>query len=110
MNSQVSEYINAAPEAQKQIMEQLRNLIHQAIPNVKEEFKWSRPVFSAGKDFAYFKTTKAALTLGFSDYKKLHDPDHLLEGTGKDMRHIKIKKPEDINQQLLIEWFKAAAK
>jgi len=110
MNPQVSEYINAAPEAQKQIMEQLRKLIHKAIPNVKEEFKWSRPVFNAGKDFAYFKTTKIALTLGFSDYKKLHDPENLLEGTGKNLRHLKIKKPEDINQELLIEWFKAAVK
>jgi hypothetical protein len=29
----------------------------------------------------------------------LDDPDHLLQGTGKKMRHVRISKPEDARQE-----------
>jgi hypothetical protein len=105
-NSQVSEYITQAPREQKNIMETIRSLVHETIAGTTEEFKWSRPVFSAGKDFAYLKTAKAYVTLGFFAFEKLSDPDQLLEGTGKDMRHIKIKKADQINRDLLVQWFR----
>jgi hypothetical protein len=110
MNNDVTAFINAAPEEQKQIMETLRNLIHESVTGVEEEFKWSRPVFKKGKDFAYLKTAKNYVTLGFFHFQNLNDPDGLLEGTGKDMRHIKIKKAADIDQRMLKEWVAASVK
>jgi len=109
VNKDVTEYINTAPEEQKKIMETLRQLVHEAVPGVQEAFKWSRPVFNAGKDFAYLKTAKAYVTLGFFQFDKLPDPNGLLEGTGKDMRHIKIKSHQSIDKALLQQWLQAAA-
>lgn len=110
MNDQVTEYINNAPAGQKEIMEQIRKIIHDTLPGLTESYKWSRPIFSAGKDVAYLKATKAYVTLGFFHFDKLEDPNNLLEGTGKDMRHIKLKKAEDIDKALLKKWFTALAK
>ena len=109
MNEQVTAYINAAPDEQKNIMTLLRQLLHQTLPGLQEEFKWSRPIFRTTKDVAYFKTAKAYVTLGFFDFASLDDPHHLLEGTGKDMRHIKLKTAKDIDTALLKKWFVAAA-
>lgn len=109
MNEQVTAFINNASAEQKEIMLQIRQLIHNSVTDVQEDFKWSRPVFRKGKDFAYLKTAKAYVTLGFFQYQKLNDPDGLLEGTGNDMRHIKIKKSSDINPTLLKDWFTVAA-
>ena len=109
MSPQVTDYINQSPAGQKIIMEEVRQLIHQTVPEVKESFKWSRPVFGTVKDFAYLKTAKAYVTLGFMNFKKLEDPNNLLEGTGKEMRHIKIRKPGDIDKDLLKKWFKTLA-
>jgi len=109
-SKQIADYIAAAPGDQAVFMEKIREIIRQAVPNVEENFKWGRPVFSATKDFAYFKSAKAYLTVGFFNFHNLKDPDNLLEGTGKDMRHIKIKKAGDINETLLREWFAATAK
>jgi hypothetical protein len=106
MNLQVTDFINKAPEDQKKIMEAIRKLIHEVVPNVVEEFKWSRPVFKADKDFAYLQTTKKHVTLGFFNFEKLDDPNGLLEGTGKDMRHIKIKSMNDFDSDLLNDWFR----
>lgn len=108
MNPQVTEYITNAGTHQE-IMEAVRQLIHESVPHVVEEFKWSRPVFRATKDFAYLKTAKAYVTLGFFQFEKLSDEHNLLEGTGKDMRHIKLKSAADIDKALLREWFKAAS-
>lgn len=104
MNTQVTEYINNASVEQKEIMERIRTLIHQTVKNTIEDFKWSRPVFSRGKDFAYFKTAKSYVSFGLMQAQKIHDKNNLLEGTGKDMRHIKIKTSKDIDEELLKEW------
>jgi hypothetical protein len=109
MNEQITDYINNAPDEQKRIMEIVRGIIHENVPGVREEFKWSRPVFGKEKDFAYLKAAKAYVTLGFTNFKKLDDPDNLLEGTGKDMRHIKLKTADSIDRDLLRKWMVAAA-
>lgn len=103
-NEQVSGYINQAPEEHRLIMEKVRRLVHDNVHGAKEEYKWSRPVFSKGIDFLYLKNSKSYVTVGFFNFHKLDDPDHLLEGTGKDMRHIKVKQQHDLNESLLSRW------
>lgn len=106
MNIQVTDYIESASSEHQKMMKIIRELIHQSVPNVVEEFKWSRPIFKTTKDFAYFLTNKNYLTVGFTkDIEKLNDPNKLLEGAGKTMRHIKLKKMSDVNEELLKEWF-----
>ncbi|MCK9482014.1 MAG: DUF1801 domain-containing protein [Bacteroidia bacterium] len=106
MNEQITAYINNAPKEQKEVMEAIRSLIHQSVKNVKEEFKWSRPIFKSSKDFAYLQSNKNHVNLGFyKDFEKLNDPKGLLEGTGKTMRHIKLKNASDIDHKLLSQWF-----
>ena len=109
MNEMVTDYINKAPDEQKRIMNIIRQLIHENVKKVQEEFKWSRPVFGKEKDFAYLKTAKAYVTLGFFNFQKLDDPDNLLEGTGKDMRHIKLKSADTMDRDLLKKWIIASA-
>ncbi len=109
MNEQITDYINNAPDEQKRIMNVVRQLIHENVPGVREEFKWSRPVFSKKKGFAYLRTAKEYVTLGFSDFHRLDDPGNLLEGTGKDMRHIKLRSADTMDKDLLKKWIIASA-
>jgi hypothetical protein len=102
MNTQVTEYIENAPTEQKEIMQVVRAIIHQNVQNVVEEFKWSRPIFKTTKDFAYFLVHKNYVTIGFTkDIEKLDDANKILEGTGKTMRHIKLKHVSQIDSDLL---------
>jgi len=106
MNAAVTEYIAHAPGEQQEIMKAIRALIHQRIKNVIEDFKWGRPVFRLKKDFAYLQANKHYVNLGFyKNVEKLDDPDKLLEGTGKNMRHLKLRNVSDINSRLLSDWF-----
>jgi len=104
MNELVTKYISEAPEEQKRIMEDLRSIIHNEVPMVTESFKWGRPVFSTNTDFAYFKTAKSYLTFGIFNFDKIINNIDLLEGTGKDMRHVKIKKIGDLQPSIIKNW------
>ncbi|MBJ6118988.1 DUF1801 domain-containing protein [Pontibacter sp. BT310] len=107
MHPQVTNYIINSRN-QQEILQTIRQLIHETVAQVTEEFKWGRPVFRTNKDFAYLKTAKNYVTLGFFNFEKLSDPDNRLEGTGKGMRHIKIKTINELDRNLLTAWFKAA--
>lgn len=109
MNQQVTEYIENAPPEQKEIMERVRSIIHENIEDVVENYKWSRPIFSLNHDFAYLKNAKKHVTLGFFSFEKINDKYNQLEGTGKDMRHIKLKTMDDVDPALLKEWFTAVS-
>ncbi|MBD1397531.1 DUF1801 domain-containing protein [Pontibacter sp. JH31] len=108
MHPQITEYIICS-EKHKETLAALRELVHDSVPGLTEDFKWGRPVFRTQNNFAYLKSAKAYVTVGFFNFGKLHDPQNLLEGTGKEMRHIKIKNVSDIDSNLLKEWFKSAA-
>lgn len=103
-SQKVTEYIGNAADEQIEILEALRKLIHETVDNVSEEIKWGFPVFAQTKDFAYFRFTKKHITLGFYNIDKIKDPDNLLEGTGNTLKHIKIKRKDEIKPALIAEW------
>jgi hypothetical protein len=106
MNPLVTEYIENAPPVQKKLMKQIRLLLHENLENLTEDFKWSRPIFKTSQNIAYFQSNKNHLNLGFYvDSHDLLDPDGIFEGTGKVLRHVKFKSEDDLNTELLKEWF-----
>ena len=87
----VEKWLAAAPEGQRAILDALREMIRVAGTGVVEEFKWGRPVYKSGGGlFSYLHRTKNHVTLGFHHGAELKDPKGLLEGDGKDMRHVKL--------------------
>ena len=51
--------------------------------------------------FAYVNAFKAHVNVGFFRGTELPDPEGLLEGTGKRMRHVTLKPGHDINAAAL---------
>lgn len=51
--------------------------------------------------FAYVNAFKAHVNVGFFQGASLEDPHRLLEGTGKRMRHVKLRWGEPLNQGAL---------
>lgn len=105
-NNEISDYIQKHPK-QMEILEHLRHVVHEAVPGTTEAIKWGFPVFARGKDFAYLRAARNHVTLGFYHCDKIDDPDQKLEGSGNMLRHIKIRKKEDIDVHLITRWLKA---
>ena len=51
--------------------------------------------------FAYVNAFKAHVNVGFFRGAEIADPDGLLEGTGKLMRHVKLRPERDIDARAL---------
>lgn len=96
MIQEVSEYIEQCAKNHQEVLTELRALILSISPNVREQFKWSRPVYGLDKDFCYIKTNKKHVTLGFFEFNKIKTNKQLIEGTGKSMRHVKLNETKEI--------------
>lgn len=100
----VEEYILSAPDHFRDIMLRIRKLIYEIVPDATEAIKWNTPVFSRGKNICYIACFKNHVTFSFYNGRMLKDPDHILEGTGKMMKFIKLRHPEDIDIKRLRLW------
>lgn len=100
---------NVGP-TQRGTLAALRKLVRSVAPQAVEEIKWDRPCYSNAKGmFCYLHSTKTHATLGFQKGAALSDPEGLLEGTGKDMRHIKFKQGGEAEQTAVVALLKQAA-
>lgn len=108
-NSGVDKYIERATAETGALLSELRGIILKAVPDTEENIKWGMPVYSIKKNFCFLHSSKKHVTLGFYGGSKLTDKDGLLEGTGKQMRHIKVRNKKDIRKQQFTRWIKAAA-
>lgn len=97
--SEADAWFDGADATQRRTLLALRDLIRQVAPDAVEQIKWNRPCYANSSGlFCYLDSTKSYSTLGFQKGAALADPHGLLEGTGKHMRHIKVKpgrRPDD---------------
>ena len=49
MNKEIDDYIKKQKSPQKEICQELRRIILETLPDVKEKMKWGVPVFDEGK-------------------------------------------------------------
>ncbi len=110
MTTSVDDWLDALPDEQKQLLIELRKLVKSANKEFVEEIKWGQPCYSLNKLVCYLKNTKAHVVLGFQQGAHLKDPKKLLEGTGKDMRHIKVSSSRDIQNAAFKSLIKEAIK
>lgn len=90
-DNQVDGYIAKLEEPHKAIAQILRDLIFSIMPLTTEELKWSRPCYSINaQPVCAFQVCKQHISLTFDQGVSLPDPDALLEGNGKYMRHLKV--------------------
>jgi hypothetical protein len=87
------------------MVENLRDLVKQSAPHLREEVKtgWGAIVYRAEGMVCAISPHKTHVNLSFYNGAHLSDSDGLLQGIGKDMRHVKIYCGEEIRWQALSE-------
>ena len=98
------------PELRK-VVRGLKNLVKQAVPGTRETVNaWGIPTFEAIDPFCFYMVGKHHVTFGFHYGTSLEDLQALLEGTGKNIRHVKLRSVEDLEQKGLKQLVQAAAR
>ena len=104
-----------APEVQE-LMLQARALVLKLVPGTHEKVHlgWNGIHFSQADSmrdtFCAVSPQKTRINLYFTQGVHLPDPSGLLEGTGKNMRHIKIDNAKLLTSRAVSALIKAAAK
>jgi hypothetical protein len=98
------------PEVRK-VVRGLRNLVKKVVLGTTETVNaWGIPTFEKGQPFCFYMVGKRHVTCGFHYGTSLRDPHKLLEGTGKNLRHVKLFEVEDLRRKGLRELLREAAK
>jgi hypothetical protein len=77
--------------------------------DVRELLHDGHPTACVGEAaFAYVNAFTAHVNIGFFRGAELSDPKHLLEGTGKVMRHVKLRPERDLDAAALTKLIQMA--
>jgi hypothetical protein len=95
----------------------LRNFILDLMPAANELLYHTHaltsvytPTQKMGDAFCHIPIYTEHLNLGFNQGTLLDDPEHLLEGTGKSIRHIPVRTKKDFRNQKVKALVKVAIK
>lgn len=84
-------------------------VMRQCGDDVRELLHDDQPTACVGDAaFAYVAVFSAHVNVGFFQGAELDDPAHLLQGTGKCMRHVKIKPADEVDTLSLVRLIESA--
>lgn len=97
--------------SQKRIITKLRKLVAKVAPSLVESSKWTNGVWLKGDlPIIYCHTSTDHIQLGFFAGAKINDPNKLLRGSGKSVRHLRIEKATDIDEKAFTTMIRKAVK
>ncbi|HRQ40886.1 MAG TPA: DUF1801 domain-containing protein [Chloroflexota bacterium] len=109
------ELLQIAAETQKPILIRLREIIFSIHPQACEVVRLGDRAATYGlgpkkmsEGYVYILPYTAWVNLGFYRGVDLHDPDGLLEGTGKKLRHVKIRTVAEADNPSIYTLIQAA--
>ncbi len=103
------EYIAKQKPDQQTILKKLRSIIMKAAPQLSEQIKYGFPWYVEKENVCVIMAAGTWVDLGFYRGTELKDPKELLEGSGKGMRHIKVRTLNEIDSEYFTQLVKQAA-
>lgn len=96
--------------AVRKIAMKLRDLVRKAAPKAEERVHigWHNVAWYVNGMFCYVQPQREWVNIGWPRGTELDDADGLLEGSGKGMRHVKVRPEERLPAASLTRMVKAA--
>lgn len=100
MSDKINEFILSLESDKSILVSKLRDLASGLSNTSKEDIKWNALCFFKGeRAFVGIMPYKNYVSVIFDKGSQLSDPNKILEGKGKQMRHIKIYQEQDIKDK-----------
>lgn len=98
MNQDVTDFIETVKEPwQRELCSSLREVVHQAIPDIQERVQYKKPHFlKGGKYAAVISTSKDAVSFTIFNTSELTLPEELFGGP-PERKTIKLKKGQSVD-------------
>ncbi len=101
------------PPIVQAIAMRLREIVREVLPKAEEKVYasgWTIAIYKDGEDICGIAPMKTRCNFYLMDGAHIPDPDGLLEGTGKNMRHVKVTAPDAIPTSKLKSLIRAGRK
>lgn len=89
-NAQINKYINDQIDWKRNILMSLRKVIHEADPEITEEWKWDVPVFTHNGMVCAISAFKNHVKINFFKGANLKDEHHLINAGLESKAHRSI--------------------
>ena len=100
-----------SPQKNRSIIRALRRFVKRVEPALEESVKWGNGCWVKGKlPVSFVYSAPDHVQFGFFRGSALKDPRGLLEGNGQYVRHAKIRKPSDIDEDVFKAFLRQAAR
>jgi hypothetical protein len=94
----ITDYVNKAGKFEG-VTKAVRVLVKKAVKGVEEYVNpWKIPSFDSNGPLCCFMAGKEHVTFAFMRGAALSDPERVLEGTGKSVRHVKLRSVADVKK------------
>ena len=104
-------YLADQPRRNQTIIRALRKFVKRVAPELRESVKWGNGCWLHEEDpVSYVYSGEDHVQFGFFGGSALEDPRGLLEGQGKYVRHIKLRKSADIDERAFRALLRQAAR
>ncbi len=117
MSNEFKEMLATASANVADLARQAKALIQDVMPDVVEVVWLNQRISGYGvgpkkmsEQFCYIALFKERINLGFYYGSDLPDPQNLLDGSGKNLRHVKISHSEQLENPALRQLVVAASK
>jgi len=103
-------YFAQLPAGKRALLEKLRALVKKGAPDATPVIKWGVPIYEQnGKMVCALAAFKEHVAINFfAPPDVLADPKGKLEGAGKGSRALKVRTVDDIENESILRWLKAA--
>ena len=105
----VDDYLAQQPADKRALLEKLRALVNDAVPDATASIKWGVPFYQRrGKNVCALASFKDHVGINlFAPPEALADPGGRLEGEAKGSRMFKVRSAADIDAAAIRRWLKA---
>jgi len=104
------DYLKDQSPKNQAIIRALRRFVKRVDPGLSEAVKWGNGCWVGSKGpVAYVYSAAGYVQFGFFHGSSLKDPKGLLEGSGKYVRHAKVRNASEIDQRAYEALLKQAA-
>ena len=94
----IDAYVNKAGRL-SEVAKAVRALVKKTVAGSEEYVNpWKIPSFDLNGPLCFYMVGKEHVTFGFVRGAILHDPEKLLQGTGKYLRHVKLRSVADVRR------------
>jgi hypothetical protein len=104
------DYLNDQNPRNQAIIRALRRFVKRVEPRLTEAVKWGNGCWvGCNGPVAYVYSAVGYVQVGFFHGSSLKDPEGLLQGNGKYVRHAKVYDPSEIDERALGALLRQAA-